>query len=140
MGTEVARLVLSGMAEHQVIPWAWKHKPEWLGRVQQQMIHMPWQDRNKQFHQSVHKRGIFTITLQLFQRKSCLNSVQSNLATLSFIFALFLQYNISLKKYFQLNFLMWALLPSLTEAICHSAHLLLLKLMKLTPEVTSEVS
>lgn len=31
MGTEVARLVLSVEAEHQVIPWAREHKTEWLG-------------------------------------------------------------------------------------------------------------
>lgn len=72
-------------------------------------------------------------------KKSCLNNLQSTLAAATFfVFSRFLLCHNSLKKQSQLNFLIWCLLESLAQAICHVSHLFLL--MKPTPVATSEDS
>lgn len=106
LGTDVARVAnLVWEAEHQDIPWAWRHSP-----LPKRVVNLTLaagdiyaiQERNKQFQQTKGSmRDIFAVTLCFSQRKSYLNSLQSNLATLSFfVFPLFLLYNISLQKYF----------------------------------------
>lgn len=103
--------------EHQVIPWAWRHS-SLLNRVVRLSLAagiyaIP---RGKQFNRLKDSWEVFfAITPCLSQRKSYLNSLQSNLATLSFfVFLLFLLQNISLQKYFlvQLSHLGSVTIPS----------------------------